>query len=321
MSRLWSVVLLLICVVGGCYGQMTHIEYDWVTGERETLPQWIFEAQGKGRYIGVSDPCLDSVNGDKQALLRAWFLSMMDDGFNVQILQEQFEHVQRIASIDNKSDKFTQFVRFSPQQSQKVFRRGRYYTSMFGERFVELIEVESDVDDSELIFIDCIDDGVGINVEYVLNGYERSVIHYKMRTELIINALCNGTQHCEEYVRSGTKRDYEISNTIDGLPISHSESGRYWYADGGIHTPLPELLQNRVMLMNGIWSGLLESLTYNIANGLHYAYTVKSLTESGTDGRDYTLTRSVYDGYASIRLVGYRIHNNQIEAIWDLQPE
>ena len=34
--------------------------YDWRPGQRETLPEWVFASQRKGRVIGISDPCMKS---------------------------------------------------------------------------------------------------------------------------------------------------------------------------------------------------------------------------------------------------------------------
>ena len=34
--------------------------YDWRPGQRETLPEWVFASQRKGRVVGISDPCMKS---------------------------------------------------------------------------------------------------------------------------------------------------------------------------------------------------------------------------------------------------------------------
>ena len=34
--------------------------YDWRPGQRETLPEWVFASQRKGRVVGISDPRMKS---------------------------------------------------------------------------------------------------------------------------------------------------------------------------------------------------------------------------------------------------------------------
>lgn len=293
--------------------------YDWVTGQRDTLPSWVFERQGNGRYVGVSDPCLDSLNGESQAVLRAFFLSMMDEGFNVQIMQEQFEYTHKIGVMDFKNDRFMQYVRFYPQYSAKRFRQGRSYRSLFGETFIEIVKVDSyhGLDNNVMYLFDTIEKGHIVG-EYVMNGYENSVVSYKIRAMLNIEAMCNAELHNLEYGVRGVKGDYIVDSHIDGDLVSNKERGRYWYINDGCDITQHELLQYDFELTNGVWCGLLGSMNYNIANGLQYNYTVKSLIESSSDGKEYNLSRLTCDEYASIRLVGYRIIDDKIEAVWDL---
>ncbi len=319
MSRSLLAILLVVTFNICAYAQTT---YSWVTGERDTLPEWVFERGGEGRYVGISDPCLDSLTAENQALLRAWYLAVMSDGFEISIMQEQFERVQEVATTDSSSDRFTQFMRFIPTCQAKRFMRGRSHTSIFGERFVEFIEVGDfsvEVEDNTIYQFE-IDPSCSIEGEYVMNGYERSVVHFKLLTSLNIEGLYNGESHKTEYTRNGTRQNYQLVNINDGAPSPNRERGRYWYINSGSQAEQHELMQNSFILTDGVWSAFLESMVYSIANGLHYAYQVKQVTES-SDGRIYNLVRSAYKGEATITLDGFRISNDALESVWRLSPK
>ena len=54
--------------------------YDWRPGQRETLPEWVFASQRKGRVIGISDPCMKSEAARMLALQRAAYLYSLQQG-------------------------------------------------------------------------------------------------------------------------------------------------------------------------------------------------------------------------------------------------
>ena len=43
--------------------------YDWRPGQRETLPEWVFASQRKGRVVGISDPKLQGCLLCKERLI------------------------------------------------------------------------------------------------------------------------------------------------------------------------------------------------------------------------------------------------------------
>ena len=62
MRLFWAAV----CVWLGCVvlhampvDTVYNRSYDWVSGQRDSLPEWVFSPQGQGMVIAVSDPCME----------------------------------------------------------------------------------------------------------------------------------------------------------------------------------------------------------------------------------------------------------------------
>lgn len=65
----------LLAAAAGVYGQADTAfvqRRDWLTGQREMLPDWLLEAPSEGRFIAVSDPGLKPEVARGQA--RLWLL-------------------------------------------------------------------------------------------------------------------------------------------------------------------------------------------------------------------------------------------------------
>lgn len=64
--------------------------YDWRPGQRETLPEWVFASQRKGRVVGISDPCMKSEAARMLALQRAAYLYSLQQGVQLRLLSDVF---------------------------------------------------------------------------------------------------------------------------------------------------------------------------------------------------------------------------------------
>lgn len=68
--------------------------YDWRPGQRETLPEWVFASQRKGRVIGISDPCMKSEAARMLALQRAAYLYSLQQGVQLRLLSDVFSTME-----------------------------------------------------------------------------------------------------------------------------------------------------------------------------------------------------------------------------------
>lgn len=68
--------------------------YDWRPGQRETLPEWVFASQRKGRVVGISDPRMKSEAARMLALQRAAYLYSLQQGVQLRLLSDVFSTME-----------------------------------------------------------------------------------------------------------------------------------------------------------------------------------------------------------------------------------
>lgn len=109
---------------------LSNTRSEYIKIKDEVLPNWIFEAQGNGRYVGVSDPALEKNKAFNQALLRAWMLSQVDTQFQIEDKSEMWE--------SNEQYEYESKSRLSSLRLKDItLYIGREYISNYGEYFVE----------------------------------------------------------------------------------------------------------------------------------------------------------------------------------------
>lgn len=283
---------------------------DWVTGQRDAIPEWVFQAMQSGRYVGISDPCIKPEYAETQAILRGAFLCSASRQIDINILNETYEQRVTTYSTDISTARFTQFVRFSNNPTKRLhLRKGREFTSIYGEYFIELIECDISQQDIEVY-------GVSAIGEYVSYGSEDRVVRGNIRSELNISASINGEVHSTRFILNGGRESLTLSRDIDGKTIPNSERGRFWYSS------TPDIvdktdLQNRYTLEDGVWCGLYNSMIYSLVNNPNYAYTVKTVNQDEDGSSNKTLIRSIYkSSNVSTTLLAAEINDDSLIASW-----
>lgn len=290
-----------------------NVDYKWLTGQRDTVPEWVFESQGGGRYVGISDPCIDSLSGRDQALLRAWFLFQVDSRAKVQILNENFQTVEIGATRDYTSYKFNQLMQLTPKKRSVRFRIGREWVSNYGETVIEVFETKGT--DYDVAFSGA--SGSYSMGEYITQGTEGSLSKQMIRSELTIDDSGAGTQNSTYYLMTGMVRNYDLIRTIDNNEIENHNRGRFWYSDCSLLKEKgQEPLRSKWSLENGLWHALYELLVRRVINNTTYEYKVKCVDEN-TNEKMNQLIRTSFSGDISLSLGTFTIKDNTVTATWN----
>ncbi len=311
--------LLLVIPLFALSQEMTVIDKDcrWITGEREVLPTWVHEKQGDGRYIGISDPCLDSINGENQALLRAWFFAMLDDDISIRIMLESYDQIDRIAEDEHFAYNYSHLLKFSSNGSAKSFRRGRSHTTHFGERIVEYIEVGAFSAGGGQKYSVLPLGEVSIEGEHIASGREVSVVSGRVSSKLRLSALCNGSMVESTFELKGGLESLKIAGSINGVEIPYSERGRFWYDNSALEGYTQSTLINQT-LFDGLWAAEYQSLIQSIVDNPTYDYLIKRVNDTYND-TVRTITRSLYDGRKSISMANNALVDDRFYVIWEMK--
>lgn len=236
-----SIILLYVNVL--CAQSKDVAEHSEVT-----LPNWILESQGNGRYVGVSDPYLSEDEAFTQALLRAWMLFNIDNQATIKgsssYYQQNSNGVYESATVLSSSS----LNRASLCVGREfVSKYGEYYIEFFVDRTVtgRYYTFESNVNDAEFNFkeyVYCEYDSSKHNTLTSLNGYiHHPVFGSDLLQKEIKSEPVNSTEDIVSFTYKSTRPDDPkptqgknlMPNILSssGMPLTPSslECG-YWFA-------------------------------------------------------------------------------------------
>lgn len=222
--------------------------YDWVSGQRETLPEWVFTSQQEGRVIGVSDPCMNPEAGRMLALQRAAYLYSLQQGARLKLLSDVFSTTEiTVNGYEDQRNKMLALGVIEQPIRQGAYRIEKEYTSMFGETFLQVSFTQTD--DS-------------CNLSYHSMS-ELMFLFTKERVEeeeVKFNLLLESDTYMEQsfqswYQLKGTLSSPQIFSYVNGARICPSQKG-YWYED--ISTGSQDRTE-MIDMRNAFWNAYMAS--------------------------------------------------------------
>lgn len=121
--------------------------YDWGTGQRDSLPEWVFVPQHSGRVVAVSDPCMQLDKAKEQALLRAFYLYSLQQGATIHVLSDLYSLGEtETNTYENLSNKMLIMAVMQQPEIRYSYTIEKEYKSIFGELYLLVNVVPSSVE-------------------------------------------------------------------------------------------------------------------------------------------------------------------------------
>ncbi|MDR0961637.1 MAG: hypothetical protein LBM62_03635 [Mediterranea sp.] len=246
-----SVMMLQAMPKDTLYNDSKH---DWVSGQYDTLPEWVFAAPQPDRVIAVSDPCLKPRAAYHQAILRAGYLYALQKGVSIQILSDLFQMMEQAARSkqDNIGRKLIALARIEQAVNNVSFSVENKHTSLFGECFLQVrFNEPADDDSTSFSFVS------ELMMVYTQEREEEKELKFQQNLRF--------TQKHEatlaSYQLKGKPKDLLVSSHINSIPVDYQKKG-CWYTD---YRP-DELKQIDIStpLQESFWSAYMASLTENL---------------------------------------------------------
>lgn len=271
--------------------------YDWQTGYRDTFPEWFFQSQ-RGGYTGVSDPCLKPGVAREQALQRALFLYVLNQGTEVNMLFDYFTSAQE----EIQAGKFIVLATFGSGE-EKVYK----YT-VLNERISEYGEVCISIRPGE----------EGEEETFYSFAGEMMLVENKERNEKreFKIALTFHTPRFDDLKESffsykGNSEFSKIEQKLNG-ETAYIPRGRYMYADGGQKAGEYE---ETYQLFDAYWCALAESLLNEVVLYSFPSVYIKKVNDAA-DFSQYELKREVVSDCIRLEISRVGIQNNQLYIGW-----
>lgn len=112
---------------------------DWVTGQHETLPEWVYSLPEKGTVIASSDPCMTLEDGRKQAVQRAFWLFTLQNRVQIRMLSDVFSTAESsVRDIESHAHKILSFIMMNNRIENYLYEIANEYQTLFGEVILQV---------------------------------------------------------------------------------------------------------------------------------------------------------------------------------------
>lgn len=294
-------MVLFNCIGYGQRDTLYSEKFDWVTGVREPLPEWILLPQGKERVTGVSDPGLKPEIAREQAIQRALFLYVLSQGVDVLLMTDYFKVGRNIRDYESLRDKLITMAQVNGTILPLAYHTGREYYTRYGEAFVEVFP------DSLLL------PGLPGKIRGDLMLVNEGALREKkdIRSEWEIQTPELEIVRKSVTVYKGNCEYSQVERSVNDCPI-FAEKERYWYRDS--ENKPPEMADG-CKLNYSFWCAQIESLLYAIVSYAFPEVCLKNLEEDyGTVRQE--LKREIIREKIALRVENMRVEDNKLWVQW-----
>lgn len=316
--------VLFVCLAWlGCSGTFSresdidtiyNTAENWIGGQYEELPEWIFAADNDDCVISFSDPCMTLEKGREQAVMRALFIYSLRKLSYMKYMDETFSMSgeYKNGALQEKN-KITTLIRLLQPHGKYYYRIEKEYTSIFNEVFLKVKVVPYE-------------DSKGLGSGYTLlecNSVHECMLSYLEDNfegkEFYIDSKINGSESDLKYNLKGSLKCPKIKSCIDNVDLYVTGKG-CWYRsnrDGENYTYI------QTDMINSFWNAYVLSFAEFLFS-YPYSFSQVSITSEYTSGgSEYNdngseMSRMYVDLRVRIKSQIKGIYKNKLYVDWDL---
>ena len=284
--------------------------YDWRPGQRETLPEWVFASQRKGRVVGISDPCMKSEAARMLALQRAAYLYSLQQGVQLRLLSDVFSTMETASNTyEDQRDKMLVLGVIEHPVQHVSYRIEHEYTSIFGEKFLEVSFTPSN---------DSCDFSYHSISELMLLFLKERVDEEEVNL-LLESDSCREQSDQSWFQLKGTQSSPQIISYMNGVEICSLQEG-CWYEDAGFGDQ--DGLE-KMDMRNAFWNAYMSSLVKALLLYPFSDVNVKQVDDRFNGGTDSGcgLYREKVVAVLSISPFIKDIRNNKLYVDWQITEQ
>lgn len=286
--------------------------YDWVSGQRESLPEWIFSPQVQGQVISVSDPCLKPEIARKQAIQRALYLYSFQQKAKVRLLSDYFSTVDKVSNgSDVMADKMLIMAVIQQPAQKYAYKILNEYASSFGELYLQ-VAVQPTIEETDESYL-C----QSISELMMMTTRElRENVEMKFQLNLETKKLQEISE--SQFMAKGNPERMIIDSYINGSKLSYPQQG-CWYTPTLQTTPEE---CTTTVLKNSFWSAYIASFMQALLTYTYSDVNVKNVNENYGEAvdRDRSLSREAVVSNVSVIPSIQGISNDNLYINWQIIP-
>ena len=288
-----------------------NVQPDWITGQRETLPEWICSMPEGGIVISASDPCMTLENGRRQAIRRALWLFNLQNQVQIQMLSDVFSSTETSSrDVERHSNKILSLIMMSNKRKVYGYEIMNEYQTLFGEVILQIkftvageqksadIETSSFSSQSEWMIL------------YTDDKYTQK--EYKIMID-----IQSDEGYSDSFEMKGSWEHPIISSLFEGEQFFLSQKGCLYQELSSVDTCL--VVEGKD-LKYSFWTAYIVSLADQLFSYSFLKSNIQVVLDNYQGNLIYDLSREKAKGYIAItpRILG--ISQNKLMVDWKIVP-
>ena len=273
-KKLLLLFVLSLSTFANVYAQYEDSFYvwKWNSGEKETLPKWIFEARDNGLVLAVSDPCLKPEIARQQAISRAIYLHVLQSNMDLRLVLEYFSSTQSMTNAhDNVGSKIISMGHLThPASNNYSCEIVEEYVSKFGELYIlaAVTPTTQDISDDVYSFIS--------DSEFMMLIVNDGLESHEMKLKMQMRMEKSTETSTSEYHLKGKTNNPVIDSYLNNIVLPHT-GYECWFMPS--NTINEQYIGSSMSLKGSFWSAYISSLLIQVLNYEYPNVKIKHLSE------------------------------------------
>lgn len=287
--------------------------YEWVSGQRDSLPDWIFSQCDKNEIIAVSDPLLKPAIAREQAIQRALFIYSLRDNTQARILSDYYSSTAEQYNEETFAYKVLTIAILEQLEKKYFYKVINEHTSIFGESYIaiKVLDEQENTPYSSFNYI-------GEFMQVYTQEREESL---EVKTHLLMNFPHSNQISQSIFSAKGKPTDLKINSVINDKKL-YTSIYPFYYKSTTIEDVYNLKESAGVPLNFSFWNAYTISLLNAILSSNHDNITIKNMKQSygNFNTHDQELYREKIDAKLSITPYIKGIIDNKLYVEWQINP-
>lgn len=286
------------------------MQENWVTGQRDSLPEWVYTAQGEGVVISSSDPCMTLEDGREQAVQRALWLFTLQNQVKIQMLSDIFSSTESSANnVERHSNKIISLIMMDHKLEASSYEIINEYQTLFGEVLVQVKFYSTGKQNSDNTDFSSFSSQSEWMVLYTDDKYAKK--DYKIKIQMGSNE-----EWSDGFEIKGNLNYPVINSSFDGQRIITPQKG-CWYKDSSADDCSVKQGNN---MEYAFWPAYVVGLADQLFSYSFLKSNISSVLDNYQSNIMYDLSRERATGIVRIIPQIQGVNQNKLIVDWKVSP-
>lgn len=280
----------------------TENDVEWITGQHETLPNWIFTKSDDNTVIAISDPCMTREEGKEQALVRAaWIFSLQNA--KIKLLSDVFTTMEtEMHDIEAQADKLLSYITLESNWADYEYEIINEHYTLFGE---VILQIKKEVTQQHN------NPSNSSNSEWMIEYTNDKFSKQEYRIDINLSSSELGTH---TFALKGNQQQYFINSKYKHKETSYPKR-ECWYTE---HMCTNNSATKTSDLKSSLWVAFITSLADNLFTYSPSQSTVQYTSDLYNDKTMYNLYREMAVATIKITPQILGINDNKLIIEWEI---